>query len=632
MRRSIAAAAVAALVTVRGLSTSELQTGRGDESWPYYGHDAGGMRYSPLQDVNRRNVAQLRVAWTAHTGDPSVGRRIGFETTPIVIDGTLYFTTGLNRVIALDPANGAQRWTFDPHINPAANYGDGLINRGVATWLDERTALDRPCRRRIFEATLDARLIALDAVSGKPCADFGTVGEVSLRNVSGYLPGVYHMTSPPAVVDDVVIVGSGVNDNGRTDEPAGVVRAFDARSGALRWSWDPIPLDTAARTGAANAWSVMAVDAERHLVFVPTGSASPDYYGGQRPGDNKWANSVVALRADTGAFVWGFQMVHHDLWDYDTAAPPLLTTLTRDGRSIPVVIQSNKTGLIYVLNRETGAPVLPIEERRVPQSDLPGEMSSPTQPFPQALPATAPVQLSENDLWGATAADLAACRERVRALRNNGIFTPPSRGGSVAVPGNVGGSNWSGYAFDPTRGLLILNTNNLPAEVRMTPRADFKGTAPGEDWEVGLSLGTPYVMARRYLRAPSGLPCSRPPWGTLVAVDINRGSILWEVALGSMQLLAPKSVAPPGSISLGGPIATAGGLVFVAGTIDPYLRAVDVETGRELWKAELPASGHATPITYKIGGTQYVVIAAGGHPKLSEEPAGDALIAFALSN
>lgn len=331
------------------------------DDWPYYGHDAGGMRYSPLAQINRDNVSELKIAWTFHTGDMSDGSggrpRGGFETTPILVDGTLYLTTGFNRVIALDPETGKQRWVYDPKINLTWDFGDGLINRGVATWLDVESKT-KICRRRIYEATLDARLIALDAATGEPCMDFGKNGEVSLRDVANYWQGVYHVTSPPAVVDDVVVVGSAINDNMRANMPSGVVRAFNTRTGALLWKWDPIPPNAEAasgrsdspaktwRTGAANAWSVIVADPERHLFFVPTGSASPDMYGGLRRGDDKWADSVVALRAKTGEVGWGSQLVHHNLWDYDTAAAPLLATVTHDGGKIPVVIQGNKSGFV----------------------------------------------------------------------------------------------------------------------------------------------------------------------------------------------------------------------------------------------------------------------------------------------
>jgi quinoprotein glucose dehydrogenase len=615
------------------------------DGWPVYGHDAGNMRYSPLTDITRRNVGRLAVAWTFHTGDMVEGGgnrpRSGFETTPIVVDDTLYFTTATNRIIALDPESGRQRWAFDPQIQKGGSYGDGLISRGVATWLDPEVQRGEPCRRRIYEATLDARLIAVDGATGKLCEHFGRAGQVSLTDVPRYRAGVYHMTSPPAVVDDVIVVGSAINDNERVDAPSGAVRAFDTRSGALRWTWEPIPPNPdnggssgTWRSGAANAWSILSVDPARHLVFVPTGSASPDYYGGLRPGDDRWANSVVALRATTGELAWGFQLVHHDLWDYDSASSPLLATLTRDGRTVPIVVQGNKTGFLYVLNRENGVPVLPVVERAVPPSDVPGETASPTQPVPAQLPAVTPQRIDVSDAWGPTADDRAACRGLMTGLRNDGVFTPPSVQGTLVYPGNLGGINWSGYAYDPSHQLLIVNTNNLPAKVQLIPRDRLRDSQrPREDGEYGLQAGSPYVMFRRFLQSPSHLPCTPPPWGTLAAVDFVRGRVRWQVPLGSMRDFGGAHPAvPAGSLTLGGPVVTASGLIFIAGSVDASLHALDVETGRELWTGALPASGHATPMTYKLStsGNQYVVIAAGGHAKVSEERLGDTLVAFAL--
>jgi quinoprotein glucose dehydrogenase len=617
-----------------------------ESDWPAYGNDPGGMRHSALSQINRENVAKLKVAWVFHTGDISDDqdgrKRSGFETTPILVDGKLYLTTPFNRVIALNPTTGKVLWSYDPKIDQSLDYGDGLINRGVATWLDPSVTPGTACKRRIFEATLDARLISLDSMTGNPCKDFGASGQVDLRNVPGYqhanlgehMRGWYHMTSPPVTIDDMVIVGSAIDDNNRADMPSGVVRAFDVRTGDLRWSWDPIPQDgsNAARswmTGAANAWSIMTVDVARDLVFVPTGSASPDYYGGLRPGDDKWANSVVALHAKSGKVAWGFQMVHHDLWDYDTASPPLLATLPHEGKNVPVVIQGNKTGFLYVFDRDTGRPVFPVEERTVPQSDIPGEKASPTQPVPLFPPPLTPQHFSIEDAWGPTPADREACREAIGKLRNEGIFTPPSVQGTLAVPGNIGGMNWSGYAFDPQRNLLIVNTNNLMARVRLIPRD--KVSSESEDGEYGPQRGTPYGMLRRFLQSPSDLPCGAPPWGTLTAVDMAKGTIRWQVPLGSMtDFGGTHGSVPPGSISLGGPITTKGGLVFIAGTTDSLIRAFNVETGEELWRATLPAAGNATPMTYEMNGKQYLVIAAGGHQRIPEESLGDSLVAFAL--
>jgi quinoprotein glucose dehydrogenase len=621
--------------------------GAAQNDWAYYGHDAGGTRYSPLAQINRANVAKLRVAWTFHTGDISDGsgrpKRSGLETTPILVDGMLYFTTPFNRVFAVNPETGKQLWVYDPMIDLAGSYGDGLINRGVATWLDATRAKGKRCHRRIFETTLDARLIALDAATGDPCADFGNRGQISLRGVARYIPAEYHMTSPPLVIDDLVVVGSAIDDNARVDMPSGVVRAFDARTGALRWKWEPLApndADSATpsagkvwRTGAGNAWSVMVVDPERDLIFVPTGSASPDYYGGMRLGDDKWADSVVALRAKTGELVWGFQLVHHDLWDYDSASPPLLATLQHAGKSVAVVIQGNKTGFLYVLNRDTGVPVFPVQERPVPQSDVPGEVTSPTQPFPLAPPALVPQKLSADDAWGITPTDRDDCRERIKGLRNDGLFTPPSLQGSLSEPGNVGGMNWSGYAFDPRNSLLLVNTNDLPAEMGLVA-ADKYWDAAGKsgDLEYTQQYGAPYGMFRAFLFAKAHhLPCAPPPWGTLTAVDMAQGTIRWQVPLGS---IAPaKPIVPAGAPSLGGPIVTAGGLVFIAGTmIDPEIRAFDVDTGKEIWKFQLPTSGAATPMTYQVrpGGKQYLVIAAGGHSKVTEEKQSDEIVAFTL--
>jgi quinoprotein glucose dehydrogenase len=610
--------------------------------WPYYGGDAGGSRYSPLTQIDRSNVARLTLTWEYHTGDVSDGsdnrRKSEFEATPIVVDGTMYLSTAFDRVVALDPEIGREKWSFDPKIDLHAPYSEGLVSRGVTLWTDPGKAEGEACWRRIFLATIDARLFALDAATGRPCADFGAGGQIDLtRGIANIIRrGEYEETSAPAIAGDLVIVGSSIADNDRVDSPSGQVRAFDARTGTLRWSWNPIP-ERIAPTGAGNVWSTISVDESRGLALVPTTSPSPDYYGGKRPGDDKWADSVVALSAKTGEMIWGFQLVHHDLWDYDTAAQPVLANLRRNGAETPVVIAGNKTGYLFVLERETGRPVFPVEERPVPKSEAEGEQASLTQPFPSAPPPLVPQHLTVDDAWGPTPEDRNDCRAKMEALGPAAIFTPPSVPGIIAFPSNLGGMNWSGGAVDPERQIFVTNVNNLPIEVHLIPRERYQEvetTAKQGRFraEVSPQHGTPYGMSRQLLISPSGAPCNPPPWGSLVAVDLAQGVIRWSAPLGTTADLFPNSPRViSGTPNLGGAIVTAGGLVFVGAAMDDYLRAFDVETGAELWKGRLPAGGQATPMTYRLrpGGKQFVVIAAGGHGKLGTR-LGHSLVAFAL--
>jgi quinoprotein glucose dehydrogenase len=614
--------------------------------WPAYGRDPGGARFSPLTQITRENVAQLQVAWTYHTGMPELAgmghRPPALEVTPIVIDGTMYVSTPTGIIAALDPTTGTERWRFDAGVNPHRGYGD-FVSRGVSFWRDGRTPAGGVCARRIFAATIDARLFALDAASGKPCAGFGVNGAVDLRvglRIAPFEFQAYEETSPPAVVGDLVIVGSGVADNANPAPASGEVRAFDARTGALKWTFDPIPQDStdpayktwqggsAKRTGAANVWSVIVADPERDLVFLPTTSPAPDYYGGLRLGDNRYANSIVALRASTGRLVWHFQTVHHDIWDFDNASPPALVTVTRNGTSTAAVIQTGKSGMLYVLDRATGQPIFPVEERPVPASTVPGEVASPTQPFTTVVPPLVPLRYSADDAWGPTPEAKAACHDILAALRNDGPFTPPSLQGTLSQPGNIGGAHWGGVAIDEKHGLAVVPVNRVPAEVRLIPAAGFNGdSVHREDAARGINNfeytrmnGTPYIMRRRIILGPAGLPCTPPPFGALVAVNLGTGAIQWNVPLGAFGGVA-------GSPQLGGPIVTAGGLVFIGATFDRSFRAFDAETGRELWTTTLPAGARATPMTYEAGGRQFVVIAAGGSDRWGF---GDAVIAFAL--
>jgi quinoprotein glucose dehydrogenase len=625
--------------------------------WPAYGRDAGGSRFAPIAQIDRTNVGELTEAWRFHTGEMDAGDR-SFEATPILVDGTLYLSTPLGKIIALDPVSGAERWRHDAKVDPRHGFGD-FTTRGVSSWLDSAAAPGAPCRRRIIAATIDGRLLALDAASGVRCAGFGDRGEVSLRRglrnrPSGFAE--YEVTSPPAVVNGVLVVGSAVADNNRPDAASGEVRGYDARTGALRWSWDPVPQDArdpafstwsgtfAHRTGAANAWSVIAADPARDLVIVPTSSPSPDYFGGTRLGRNDYANSVVALRASTGTVVWHFQTVHHDLWDYDNASPPALVDVRLDGVERPAVLQATKTGMLFVLDRETGAPLVPVTERPVPASEIAGEEAWPTQPF-SGIPPLSPHAFDADRAWGATDASRAACRAQVAVLRNDGIFTPPSLQGTLVMPSNIGGAHWGGVAWDPARGIAIVPVNTIAAFVRLvetrgTDLAALRREASRLGQQVNRLRDTPFHQVRGLLLGPDGLPCSPPPFGKLVAVDIAARRILWERPLGEMippataaddagRAAAARAVAGLGSPNLGGATVTAGGLAFIAATLDQAIRAFDVESGRELWRARLPAGGKATPMTYMgADGRQYVVIAAGGDG--GRFGRGDAVVAFAL--
>ena len=643
---------IATALLLATLTLGVLAQTPGSSDWGYYGGDALGQHFSSLDQINRGNVARLAPAWTYRTGELGAGfasaGQLTFEATPVLAFGRLYLETATNVVIALDPESGHERWRFDPHIDRTRRYAEASA-RGVSAWAASDGA-NGVCRRRIFTGTLDARLLSLDAETGQPCSDFGTDGQVDLtRGLRFRDTGAYLVTSPPAVFGKVVIVGSAIGDNRAADVERGVIRAYDAESGAQLWSFDPLP-DSAAHpaaadwnlaqahdTGAANAWGVMSVDHEHGLVLVPTGSASPDYYGGQRLGSNRFADSLLALDARSGRLVWQQQLVHHDLWDYDLAAQPVLGDVEVQGMPVAAVIQATKTGMLYVFERSHGQPVFPITERRVPSSHTAGEQAWATQPF-SSLPPLAPQRaVLADDAWGLTFWDRAKCRRLIAALRNEGIFTPPDTRGTLLTPGYLGGVNWGGVAFDQDHGRIIAAVNLLPMVVTLLSPDEFEREVRSGHYphsQFGRQAGTPYAMRREPLLSPWGLPCTAPPWGALVSVDLRRNRIAWQSPLGSTEGFTSRFLPARefGMPNMGGPIATAGGLVFVGAAMDGYLRAFDIETGEELWKYKLPAGGQATPMTYRAGASQrqYLVISAGGHGPLGT-PRGDYVMAFALA-
>ena len=621
-------------------------------AWPAFGGDLGGQRHADLDLIRADNVDRLAVAWTYRHGDVRGQGGAGetaFENTPVLVDGTLYVCTPFDRVIALDPATGAERWVFDPEIDTTVGYANQLVCRGVTVWDDPEASAGSACARSVFLGTNDGKLWALDAASGEPCKAFGGAGRGAVDLVPGVgelrWHGEYQVTSPPAVVGDVVVVGSAVSDNGRIDAPSGVVRGFDARTGRLRWAWDLAPpgFDHATglvseegyALGTPNVWAPMSVDADRGLVFVPTGNAAPDYYRGDRHAMNHYGASVVALRGATGEVAWHFRTVHNDLWDFDVPAQPTLTDVEIGGVTRPALVQATKMGLLFVLDRETGEPLLPVEERPVPGGGAPGEHLSPTQPFPKT-PILIRDDISPDDAWGVTPWDRGRCREEIERYRFDGMYTPPSVQGTIMFPGNAGGSNWGGIAADPARQLAFVRSTDIPWVVRLIPRDRFDAEREADPHhEYGPQKGTPFGLRRDLLLSPLGLPCIPPPWGTLSAVDLRTGDVRWQVPHGTVRDLAPVPLplgwGVPGT---GGPIATSSGLVFIAAAMDDYLRAFDAESGAELWRGRLPAGGQATPMSYRVdfedgSARQYVVIAAGGHSRAGTK-LGDHVVAFAL--
>ena len=604
-------------------------------AWEHWGGDGGGSRFSPLTQITPGNVGNLVRAFEFRTGDldrraTEVMKRTKFQATPLFVEDSLIFCSPFNEVIALDPGSGAQKWRYDPKISTSQRPANRYNCRGVAYWVDDRAREDAACRARIFTGTNDVRVIALDARTGIPCADFGANGEIRLATPPLEWPGEFQITSAPVVVRGVVVVGSSIADNRRVEAPEGTVRAFDARTGASRWSFDPL-VHSGVTAGHANVWAPMSVDVDRGLVFLPTSSPSPDFWGGKRPGNNDHANSVVALRAETGERAWSFQAVHHDVWDYDLPAQPTLARIDTGEGLRDVVIQPTKQGFVFVLDRDTGKPVWPVEERAVPQGGAEGEQLSPTQPFPTHVPVLVPQRTSTDDLFGLVPfRDLAVCREQLETVRNEGLYTPPSTQGTVLFPMTGGGVNWGGAAFDPVNQILYANTSQAINIVKLIPRANAGGFNPPPGHDFGQQQGAPFAMTRTVATSPLGLLCNKPPWGEMVAVDLKAGKILWRARVGTTEDRAPLGIAFRwGTPLVNGLAITAGGVAFT-GALDAYLRAFDARSGEEIWQGRLPVPGVANPMTYLWKGEQYVAIGAGGHSE-SGTTIGDSVVAFRLA-
>ena len=622
-----------------------------DTGWQHYGGSERGTQHSSANQINVENVSKLHEAWRFRTGELSEGSKDGysFQSNPILVEGRLYVTTGSAIIIALDPVSGSEIWRYNPKLDRTKSTAE-TANRGASSWIDLEKSMGDKCRHRIYTGTLDGRLISIDGESGEACDDFGESGEIFLNRDVRLAPSngfEYSITSPPIIVNGTIISGSSIGDNRGVELELGVVRGFDARTGAEIWRFDPIPKTNtdpaflewlpgeAQKSAAANAWAPLAADSDLGLVYVPTGSVSPDFYGGERKGDNRYANSLIALDAASGQIRWHQQLVHHDVWDYDLPAQPTLVDLNRSGKTIPAVIQGTKTGLLFTFNRRTGEPIFEIEERPVPQGGVMGEHLSKTQPFPVAPPPLinhSPV--TGDDAWGMLLFDKWGCAAEFEKLRSEGIYTPPSLEGTLMMPPYMGGINWGGVAFHPEKQVAIVRVTEAAAVVQLIKRKDFnEEAASGKHPESQYSsqTGTPYGMRRQLILSSLGVPCSAPPWGLIKAVDMTSGKILWEVAHGTIEDLAPSPVPnlELGVPGIGGPITTAGNLIFIASAMDNYLRAYDINNGKELWKGRLPAGGQATPMTYVVNEEQYVVIAAGGH-RGAGTTMGDYLVAYKL--
>nr|WP_314419259.1 membrane-bound PQQ-dependent dehydrogenase, glucose/quinate/shikimate family [uncultured Erwinia sp.] len=622
--------------------------------WPAWSGDNKGSRFSSLSDITPANVKDLKVAWTAHTGEAVIPDKGDAEdqNTPLQIGDSLYVCTAYTSLISYDIDSGKEKWRYKAGLGNSTyqrcrgiGYFDATTAKNVA---EPGSAIDASVSpQRLFFPTGDGRLVAIDAHTGKPAANFGNNGVVDLKIGMGEVkPGYYQQSSSPLVAGNLVIVGGRVVDNFETNEPPGVVRAYNAVTGELVWAWDPgnpdvtrEPLSPEGYTrGTPNVWVGMSYDAELGLVYLPTGNATPDFYAGERTeADDKYGSSIVAVKVSTGRPAWSFQTVHHDVWDFDVTGTPVLYDVKNDdGTVTPVLAETSKTGMIYLLDRRDGKPVAPIEEKPVPQGNVPGERYSPTQPYSTGMPGIGNETLTESDMWGATPFDQLMCRIRFKSSRYDGIFTPPGLDTALQYPGSLGGLNWGGASVDPTTDLMYVNDLRLGLYHYLVPAKDIPpGLGSSEGMGIVVQKGLPYGSMRQRLMSPLGVPCQAPPFGTLSAINLKTHKLVWQVPVGTVQDTGPLGIPvglqmPLGMPTLGPTLTTRSGLLFFAGTQDFYLRAFNSHNGEEIWKSRLPVGSQSGPITYRSAktGKQYVVIFAGGSPHSGER--GDDIIAYSL--
>jgi quinoprotein glucose dehydrogenase len=626
--------------------TADLGADIGPGEWHAYGRTYFGQRYSPLAQITPENVDELEPAWTYRTGDVKLPQDVNettYQVTPLKVDDSLYVCTPHSWAIAIDAATGDERWRYDPNagLEPDRQH---QTCRGVTYWRDEAREAGTPCAERIYLPTADARLLALDAADGALCTDFAEGGTLHLERGMPYNPaGFYYSTSPPVAIDGKLIIGGAVNDNYSIQSPSGVIRAYDIDTGELLWNWDsgnpeetePIDIEGGETytANSPNSWSVFSADESLGMVYVPMGNAVPDQLGmGRSEAVETYASSVTALDIDTGQVEWVFQTVHHDLWDMDVPAQPVLVDLTGpEGDTVPAIVAPTKQGDIYVLDRRTGEPFLPVTEEPAPGGAIPEDFTAPTQPT-SAL-TFKPEPLEGRDMWGVSPLDQLVCRIQLARLNYDGRYTPPSIEGTIVYPGNFGTFNWGSIAVDPVRQVMFGMPTYLGFVSRLIPEEELPPLDPearGSEHGVNRNEGAPYGVDLHPFLSPLGLPCQAPPWGYVAGADLRTGDIAYMHKNGTVRdmtpLPLPFELGVPG---IAGPIITAGGVVFLGATVDNYLRGYDLTTGEQIWRVRLPAGGQSTPMTYELGGRQYLVMVAGGHGSVGTEP-GDYILAWTL--
>lgn len=627
-------------------------------SWTAYGGSNLAQKFSPAAQITPVNVHQLQQAWAFHTGDlPKPGAKIQYsaEATPLMVNRTLYTCSPTAQVFALDAATGQQKWKFDPQIDPAALQNNGsAICRGVSYYA---SPVPLPtCTRRILWGTMDSRLLAVDADTGERCKDFGSNGEVNLTaNIGKTVAGFVAVTSPPAIIDGVAVIGHKITDGQDYRAPSGLVRAFDAVTGKVKWVWDParpgnstpLPEGEQYKYATPNVWTIISADADLHKVYLGTGNASGDFFGGQRTEeDDRYSSAVVAVDSRSGAESWVFQTVHHDIWDFDIGPQPTLTDWQTPEGPRPALLQATKSGMIFVLDRETGKPLMPVEEIAVPKTGVAGERIHPTQPTSPGMPNTvgAPGKdyetLTEAKAWGISPFDQAMCRIHFHQMRYDGLFTPPVTGeGSIGYPGNHGGMNWGGMSVDPDRGLMVINTERLPYQIFLIPREETKGAKsifenPGHRPKIMPQIGLPFGAVKRPWMSALNIPCIAPPYGYLAAIDMRTHEVAWRRPLGTGYDQGPMGIRSHIKLEMGTPsdsgsMVTAGGVTFIGAAMDNFMRAFDTQTGKLLWEQRVDAGTGATPMSYELDGKQYVVAYVGGNASMGTT-IGDGIIAWAL--